>query len=180
MHRLFVALVPPDEVKTPLLAAMGGIEGARWQTAEQLHLTLAFVGEVDRHTANRLVDGLAAASSAPLDLSVVEPGLFETARGGRVASLFARVRATGVEALAVRVQQCCRRAGVSPDSRRFVPHITMARFPAGGIMLEAARRFMETPLPPVCWRADRFWLLESRLGQGGPHYEPILDYPLRG
>lgn len=49
MHRLFVALKPPPPMRNALLAAMGGIVHARWQTAEQLHLTLRFVGEVDRH-----------------------------------------------------------------------------------------------------------------------------------
>jgi len=51
MHRLFVAIRPPDRIRDLLLGAMGGISGARWQQDEQLHLTLRFLGEVDRHQA---------------------------------------------------------------------------------------------------------------------------------
>src|SRR3546814_13749731 len=48
-HRLFVALRPARPVRTALIAAMHGIAAARWQSDEQLHLTLRFIGEVDRH-----------------------------------------------------------------------------------------------------------------------------------
>ena len=51
MHRLFVALRLPPTTRSLLLAAMGGISGARWQSEDQLHLTLRFIGEVDRHLA---------------------------------------------------------------------------------------------------------------------------------
>ena len=51
MHRLFVALRPPAVVRQQLLAAMQGVPGARWQDDDQLHLTVRFVGDVDRHQA---------------------------------------------------------------------------------------------------------------------------------
>jgi len=51
MHRLFVAIRPPAAIRAILLGAMGGISGARWQSEDQLHLTLRFIGEVDRHRA---------------------------------------------------------------------------------------------------------------------------------
>ena len=58
MPRLFVAIRPPRAVREVLLDAMGGIEGARWQDEDQLHLTLAFVGEVDRAQSDGLIDTL--------------------------------------------------------------------------------------------------------------------------
>ena len=45
MHRLFVALRPPRATREQLLDAMGGVPGARWQSDDQLHLTLRFIGE---------------------------------------------------------------------------------------------------------------------------------------
>ena len=51
MRRLFVAIRPPAPIRALLLDAMGGIGGARWQSDDQLHLTLRFIGEVDRHLA---------------------------------------------------------------------------------------------------------------------------------
>ena len=47
MTRLFVALELPDAVRRRLETLRGGVPGARWQSAEQMHLTLRFIGEVD-------------------------------------------------------------------------------------------------------------------------------------
>ncbi|WP_420145100.1 2'-5' RNA ligase family protein, partial [Sphingobium sp.] len=45
MHRLFVAIRPPADQRANLLSLMGGVEGARWQSDDQLHITLRFIGE---------------------------------------------------------------------------------------------------------------------------------------
>ena len=58
MHRLFVALEPPAAIRHQLLDLMGGIANARWQTEAQLHLTLRFIGEVDRHRAEDVAAAL--------------------------------------------------------------------------------------------------------------------------
>ncbi len=50
--RLFVALSIPDAVAQGMFLIQAGIPGARWQTREQLHLTLRFIGEVDGREAN--------------------------------------------------------------------------------------------------------------------------------
>src|SRR3546814_10503522 len=59
MHRLFVAIRPPAAIRKALLSIMGGVEGARWQSDDQLHLTLRFIGEVDRHRADDIAAALA-------------------------------------------------------------------------------------------------------------------------
>ena len=58
--RLFAALPIPDRVAQSLLLLEGGIPGARWQTREQLHLTLRFIGEVDGRQAADIDEALAA------------------------------------------------------------------------------------------------------------------------
>ena len=73
MHRLFVALRPPVPVRDHLLDLMHGVEGARWQSDDQLHLTLRFIGEVDRHQASDI-----AAASPPASPS-------RTGRPGRIS-----------------------------------------------------------------------------------------------
>lgn len=178
MHRLFVALLPPDPVVDALLAAAGGVDGAHWQTREQLHLTLAFAGEVDRHAAEAVAEGLARVRGEPLALWLDGPGAFEGRRHGQVGALWAGVRGAGLEALAVRVRQACRLAGVEPEVRRFQAHVTLARFSGGGVPAAAVRPFMERAIPAVPWPVDRFWLMESRMGRGGSAYMPIADYPL--
>ena len=67
MHRLFVAIRPPRAVRQRLLAIMGGVRGARWQSDDQLHLTLRFIGEVDRHLGD---DIHAATASEVMDTPI--------------------------------------------------------------------------------------------------------------
>jgi 2'-5' RNA ligase len=177
-HRLFVALLPPEPVADALLAATGGVEGAHWQSQAQLHLTLAFLGELGRHEANAVADALGLVRAGPLALRLTGPGAFEGRRPGQVSSLWVGVRGDGLEALSVRVRQACRAAGVHPESRRFVGHVTVARFSGGGVPAAAVRPFMERAIPALDWLATRFWLVESRMGRGGSHYEPVADYPL--
>ena len=55
MHRLFVALRPPPAVRAALAATMDGVPRARWQDDEQIHLTIRYIGEVDRRVAEDVV-----------------------------------------------------------------------------------------------------------------------------
>ena len=59
MIRLFVALELPDDVRMRLARLAGGVPGARWMPAENLHLTLAFIGNVPE---NAFADVAAALS----------------------------------------------------------------------------------------------------------------------
>ena len=59
MIRLFVALDLPEAIRDALLAVQGGVPGARWSRAEQMHLTLRFIGEVAENVARDIDDALA-------------------------------------------------------------------------------------------------------------------------
>jgi len=179
-QRLFVALRPPAELRSALRSVAGGIEGARWQTDAQLHLTLAFIGDVDRHDAEAAHQALATVGGGPLDLRLGAPGSFDAGRPDRIASLWVGVEpAEVVGRLAASVRTALRRAGLSPDARRFVPHVTLARFAASGAPRAALRGWLESvSIPPLAWRATGFHLVESRLGRGGASYHPLADYVL--
>lgn len=186
-HRLFVALRPPPQVREALLAVMAGVEGARWQTDNQLHLTLAFLGEVDRHGLEAATEALATVTALPLDLALAEFGTFDTSRPGRIGTLWIgveEVRRPGLDpgplsALSQSIRSALRRAGLTPDPRKFGPHITLARFGAAGATRETLRPFLtHTPTPRAHWQATDFHLVESTLGREGAHYTPVAGYTL--
>jgi 2'-5' RNA ligase len=178
--RLFVALRPPPDIRTALLGVMGGIEGARWQTDNQLHLTLAFLGELDRHQAEAAADALATVRAAPLPLRLALPGSFDAARPGRTGTLWMGVEPhADVAALAQQIRTALRRADLTPDTRKFTPHITLARFGPSGAPRERLRPWLThaTP-PPLAWEATAFHLVDSTLGHEGAHYTPVATYRL--
>ena len=119
---LFVALRPPEAIRDPLIDTMEGVEGARWQADEQLHLTLRFVGEVDRAQANDLASALEAVRAPRFALDLRSVGTFE--RKGRVGSLWAGVEESEpLNILQRRVERACRAAGLEPVTRKFVPQL---------------------------------------------------------
>ena len=71
MHRLFVALRPPPDIRDALVDVMDELPGARWQDEEQVHVTLRFIGEVERHQAEDIAAALATVSAPALRSATV-------------------------------------------------------------------------------------------------------------
>jgi len=74
MHRLFVAIRPPQPIRQALLSLMGSVANARWQNDEQLHLTLRFIGEVDRHQAEDIAAILGSVHHPALEIGLEQVG----------------------------------------------------------------------------------------------------------
>jgi 2'-5' RNA ligase len=172
--RLFVAIRPPAAVRRVLLGAGGGIVGARWQGDDQLHLTLAFAGEMGSAQADELIDALAEVESAAFAAEVSGVGHFESK--GAPTALWARVPPSEPLArLQRRVERACRRAGLAPDKRGYKPHVTLARLPRsagpiGGWLAEHGT------LRAGPWPVEGFTLYESHLRPEGALYRPLVDY----
>lgn len=176
MHRLFVAIRPPASVRQLLLAAMGGISGARWQSDDQLHLTLRFIGEVDRHLAGDVHAALGAVHHAPFELALNGIGCFD--RRGFPDAVWAGVTPhEQVKALHRKIDAALVRVGMPPDERAFLPHITIARLnrsagPIGNLLEEAGG--LSSPVFTV----DNFALFESDLTHEAAVYSVVERYPL--
>src|SRR5688572_11384683 len=178
MHRLFVAIRPPEEIRDLLIDAMGDSPELRWVQDENLHLTLRFVGEVERPLADDIALALTRVRSEPFELRITGVGMFEQRNGG---ALWAGVQPKEpVAALAAKVERACVAAGLEPERRAFHPHVTLARW--NRREAKAAQSFLERNralASPPC-AVDRFILYESRLSRHGAHYEEVADYPLAG
>ena len=176
MHRLFVAIRPPEAIRDRLIDAMEDSPELRWVGDEQLHLTLRFIGEVERPLADDIALALTRIRSAPFELHISGVGLFEQRSRG---ALWAGVQPREpVAALAAKVGRACVNAGLEPERRAFHPHITLARWKrdstaAANAFLERNRALASPP-----FAVDRFILHESRLSRHGPYYEEVADYPL--
>ena len=176
MHRLFVAIRPPEEVIDLLVDAMDESPELRWVGDEQLHLTLRFIGEVERPLANDLAAALGTLRFERFALRVAGVGRFDRRGGG---ALWAGVEPKSpVAALAAKVERVCQDAGLEPERRAFHPHITLARWKgrssrAADAFIARARGLSSEP-----FAVDRFILFESHLSRHGPHYEPVASYRL--
>lgn len=171
---MFVAIRPPRAIRKALIDVMGGIEGARWQDDDQLHLTLAFAGEVDGARADDLIEALADVESAVFPAEVAGIGHFE--RKGVPTAVWAGVPLSDPLAqLQRRVERACRRAGLALERRAYRPHITLARLrrtaaPVGDWLAKHGT------LRAGPWQVEGFTLFESQLRPEGPLYSPLVDY----
>lgn len=176
MHRLFVAIRPPSAIRKMLLGAMGGISGARWQSEDQLHLTLRYIGEVDRHRAGDVHAALGAVHHPSFALALSGIGAFE--RRGLADSVWAGVTPhEPLRALHKKVDAALARVGVAPDERAYLPHVTLARLkrssgPVGNLLESAGG------LSSPAFAVDHFALFESDLTAEAAVYSIVERYPL--
>ncbi len=153
----------------------------RWSSADNLHITARFIGNVDRELVEGIADRLGQAAGPPFELALGQVGQFKRSRLARVVWLSLVGGVDQLRALASRVEGECRDAGLEPERRAFQPHLTLARArPRAGAALPEL-----PPLPPVeAWTARELVLYWSHLGKGGAVHEPIrrirLDEPIPG
>jgi 2'-5' RNA ligase len=178
MPRLFLGLDLPDDIDIDLQMIGGGIQDARWQTIEQLHLTLHFLDEVDGGEMRELIAALDELEAPAFDLHLRGVGVFPPR--GQPRNLWVGVAEPDPVRLLHR--KCARiidEVRLDRDHRKYTPHVTIARFGARvaarevgewvqGHALYASRGF----------RVDHVHLYSSVLGQRGSKYEIEASYPL--
>lgn len=154
---------------------MHGVRGVRWQEEEQLHLTVRFIGEVDRHQANDVAAGLATVRHPAFAIALNGIGQFE--RRGKGALWAGVTPQEDLRTLHKKVDQVCQRVGIGPDTRAYHPHITLARFGRGSGPIDA---FVEASggLSSVPFTVKEFRLYESHLKSDGALYSVVERYPL--
>jgi 2'-5' RNA ligase len=163
--RLFVAVWPPPEV-VDVLAGLDRpvIEGVRWTTPDQWHITLRFVGSVE--SAEPAVAALAMLSGAPGAVATIE---------GRPIRLGREVLALSVDGLAdlaALVHDAFAGIGRPPEARPFRGHLTLARGRAVRT-LSTSRRFQRDS-----FTVRAVSLVESHLGPAGARYESVASVEL--
>ena len=177
MPRLFTGLEIPRDVAFALSLKRGGLIGARWIDAENYHITLRFIGDVDNTVADDVSDGLDRLSnSLAFQVRLTHLGVFG---GDKPRALYAGVE---VNETLIRLQaaqeRVLQRVGLEPESRKFTPHVTLARL--RGSFAEDTARFitMAGLFEPLQFEASRFVLFSSRDSVGGGPYVVEQSYPL--
>jgi 2'-5' RNA ligase len=168
--RLFFALVPGAGVRASLAAlgeSMRACIGGRVTAAENLHLTLAFLGAIPAEALPALV---AIGRSLPQDgfaLSLDRVGVF---KAPGIAWVAPRIAPAPLLALANGLTGALQDAGFALDARPFRPHVTLARRARGSL----ARFAFE----PIVWPVETVALVESVLSQQGARYSERARWAL--
>lgn len=174
--RLFVGLSIPRVVADGIFLIQAGVPGAHWQTREQLHLTLRFIGEVDGRDASAIDDTLSLISAPSLSLTLHGIGEFG---GKNPHALWAGVRdAQALNHLHRKIENAFQRIGLPADERKFTPHVTLARLrgaPRERVIDYIADHALYTS---PAFDVREFILYSSTLTPNGSVYVPERVYPL--
>jgi 2'-5' RNA ligase len=175
MPRIFTGLEIPPAVAADLAFLRGGMVGARWIDPENYHITLRFIGDVDQPVAEEIALELARIRRRPFEVIVEGLDFFG---GDKPRSIIAKVRpGPALVDLQGEQERIVRRVGLAPETRKFVPHVTLARLRAAPPL--AVADYMNTSgfFPPRGFTAERFVLYSARASVGGGPYLVEADYP---
>ncbi len=174
--RLFFALVPPEPIMRQLLLCQGGVSAARWQDASQLHLTVRYLGKVDRHIADMLITMAEREQWLCPPVTLNGMGYFQ--HKGRIDQIWAGVAPRdGLLAMHNKLDAMAVRCGLPPEHHKFIPHITIARLSAAA---RGAEAFVagHSDLMSEPFVFNRLIMFESMIGHKGASYQPIAEWPV--
>lgn len=176
--RLFIAIEIPEDLKKWLARLRVDIPGCRWTALEQIHLTLAFLGEVDEARLEGLTAALARIRTPEFSLRLVGTGCFPGRQHPRVLWVGVE-REPRLEALAARVRTALLAQGIPQEERHFSAHITLARLKLAKPSECAAflDQHRNLKLPPFSVRDFR--LFQSRLTPHSAEHIPLKTFPLK-
>jgi len=177
MPRLFTGLEIPASVAFALSLKRGGLPGARWIDAENYHITLRFIGDVDYATASEIEAGLEKlANGLSFSVKLTQLGAFG---GNKPHALYAGAALNdSLVRLQAAHERILQRIGLDPEGRKYTPHVTLARL--RGTAPEELARYLAGAgrFEPLEFPVGRFVLFSSRDSVGGGPYVVEQSYPL--
>ena len=178
MPRLFVAVDLPPEAKRAAASLCQGLPGVRWLPADQLHLTLRFIGEVNEPLFAAIRDGLLVSGLSPMVCRLQGVGRFPPSGRPRVLWVGVHSEGDGLLQLATLVEERLRLFGLAPEGRQFRPHVTLARLKdiSAALVtpyLQVNERFLGEP-----FTVQEFHLYQSLLTAPGAIHNLACSYPL--
>lgn len=176
MRRIFFGVEIPAEIKERLLQARAEVSGASWQSVEQLHLTLLFLGNIGKERLLVVREAAHNIVFTAFNLNIVGLGCFGQSYAPKY--LWAGVQSESpVISLHSAIKNQVESLGIYTERHAYCPHITLARF-------KREPGSVEHLLGEYCellfgsFQVDEFVLFESQQGSAGSIYTVLERYAL--
>lgn len=173
VRRLFFALWPDQVLRSQFIEATRharrklGKAGARMVDTANIHITLAFLGNVPDEQYQCLVNSAGRVRAGSFDLFLDRWGFF---RRAQVFYLTPAAVPGELERLVGQLWGVAGSCGLRPDPRPFQPHLTLARKVTARLDLAAPES--------VLWMPADFVLVSSETRSSGPVYQVLQCWPL--
>jgi RNA 2',3'-cyclic 3'-phosphodiesterase len=187
--RTFVAIPVPDAVRARAVALQKELSraapgmGVRWVRADQMHLTLKFLGELDPARLEALVAATrsACAGCSAIRLEAIGTGFFPDERRPRVLWLGLGGEVEALQRLQASIETTVRAFAESQEDRPFSPHLTLARIKS---IRPGEARALVAKLKDLragslgAWQASQVEVLSSELRAEGSRYTCLAAIPV--
>ncbi|RYC33940.1 RNA 2',3'-cyclic phosphodiesterase [Lichenibacterium minor] len=175
MPRLFTGLEIPSDLAAELALMRGGLTGARWIDVADYHLTLRFIGDIDPETADAVDEVMAGIRRKAFTVTLEGLGCFG---GDKPRAIVAKAQPSpALVELQAEQERLLRRVGIPPETRRFVPHVTLGRL-RNASQTAVAHYLGTRGFLTRRFEAANFLLYSSRDSVGGGPYVVEAEYPL--
>jgi RNA 2',3'-cyclic 3'-phosphodiesterase len=179
IKRLFVAIDLPESTKHFLVDLDPKIRGVRWTDAAQMHLTLAFFGDVPEDVDLALRERLNAIEFGAFFLPIAGAGTFPSKGSPKIIWLGVGRGHPHLFQVHKRVQEAALAAGLEPELRPWHPHITLAR--CRDVAPQSIRKFLQSNVDDAGMiRVEAFHLYSSKLTPAGPIHTRELSISATG
>jgi RNA 2',3'-cyclic 3'-phosphodiesterase len=183
--RLFIAIEIPADIRAALADFLKEMRAlapqVKWVCAENMHLTLKFLGETDAAKLGAIQNVLSGIhSEQPVTLDVHGLGFFPNENRARV--FWAGLEASpNLKSLAADIDQAVHRLGFSLEDRPFSPHLTLARLQPPGLPPKLRIAAQENRARNFgSFSPHDFHLIESKLKPAGAEYTTLQSYVFSG
>ena len=177
--RLFVAIDLPEPTRQLLARLDPHIRGARWMEPAQMHLTLAFFGDVADEIDLALRERLGAIEFGAFFLPIAGVGTFSAKGAPKLIWIGVGKAHPHLFQIHKRVHEAALAAGLEPELRPWHPHVTIAR--CRDVAQQSLRKFLKTnaDLDAGMIRVETFYLYSSKLTPAGPIHTRELSVRCR-
>jgi 2'-5' RNA ligase len=176
MPRLFTGLEIPSDVAQSLSMLRGGLPGARWIDPENYHVTLRFIGDVDDTVAHEVASVLGRVRRGAFELRIEDLTSFGGRKPRTIVATLGPAQA--LMELQAEHERLIQRVGLAPESRKFTPHVSLARLRETSSRRVADYLALRAPFRSRPFNVSRFVLFSSRASVGGGPYVIEAAYPL--
>jgi len=183
--RLFFCVPLPREAKDraaeALSVARASAAELSWTKPEQMHLTLAFLGEQPPEALERMYAAAQPCTALqPFEAALAGAGAFQNPRRAHVLWLGITDGASQLVELAARLCSGLREAGFELETRPFRPHLTVARVKRGNER-DAERALRNVGAGEIArFAVVKLLLMKSELSPKGARHEEVRAFPLSG
>lgn len=167
--KLFFALWPDDETRQALARLSQSIAAKefKWVQPHNLHVTLVFLGQVDKDVTSLIKQSVSGIAVQPFELTF--DSLSYWSRPKILCLTCLQPAPKDAMILASALTAAAENCGLQTDTRPYTPHITLARH---------VRYLPDVKFEPFIWRTEAFCLVESCSEPGGVNYKVIQQWPL--